>query len=50
MNKKDNTLKVIGFACMIVGFGVEMISKQLEEKKLEKLVEAEIHKQLKHKQ
>lgn len=43
---KDKSIKIIGFACAIVGFGVTMINKQLDDKKLNNLVENEVRKQL----
>lgn len=43
---KDKAIKIVGFGCTIIGFGITIIQKQLDDKKLEKIVAEEVQKQL----
>lgn len=45
----DKTLKLIGVACSIIGVGISLIQKQLDNKNLQDLVNREIQKQLNNK-
>ena len=43
---KDKTIKGVGLAITLIGFGISIIQKQLEDKKLEDIVRKEVQKQL----
>lgn len=43
---KEKTIKLVGMVITIIGFGIGIVQKQLDDKKLEDLVQKEIQKQL----
>lgn len=43
---KNKGLKIIGVGCMVAGVIIDMIQKQLDDKKLEDLVAKQVQKQL----
>ena len=47
-NRKSNekTVKIIGTVVTLVGFGISIIQKQLDDKKLEEMVRKEVQRQL----
>lgn len=40
------TMKIIGFACTAIGFGISLIQKQLDDKNLEEKIAREVSKKL----
>lgn len=42
----EKILKVAGMVCTVVGLGLTIVQKQLEDKKLAKLVADEVQRQL----
>ena len=43
---ENKTIKIIGLACSVIGFGITLIQKQLDDKKLNDIVAKEVAKQL----
>lgn len=43
---KDKTIKLIGTAISLVGFGISLLQKQLDDRKLQDLIKKEVQKQL----
>lgn len=43
---KDKTMKLIGLACTLIGFGITIIKDKIEDDKLETIVAKEVKKQL----
>ena len=43
---ENKTIKIIGLACSVIGFGISLIQKQLDDRKLNDLVAKEVAKQL----
>lgn len=43
---KDKTIKIIGTVVTLVGFGISIIQKQLDDKNLEEKVRKEVERQL----
>lgn len=43
---QDKVIKIVGTVITIVGFGISIIQKQLDDKKLEDLVAKQVQKQL----
>lgn len=47
---KDKTIKIIGTVVTLVGFGISIIQKQLDDKNLEEKVRLEVERQLNQEQ
>lgn len=46
MNDNKKMVKLIGVACTVIGFGITMIQKQLDDKKFEEAIKEEVSRQL----
>lgn len=45
--EKEKTTKVLGVACMVIGFGINMLQNKLDDKKMERMIEKEVQKRIK---
>lgn len=43
---KDKAIKIVGTVVTLIGFGISVIQKQLDDKKLESIVQKEVQRQL----
>lgn len=46
MMNKDKSMKYVGLACTLIGFGLTMVQKQLDDKKLQEIVDETVQKKL----
>lgn len=43
---KTKTMKIIGIACAAVGFGISIIQKQVDDRKLEELIDEKVQQKI----
>lgn len=46
MNDNKKMVKIIGVACTVIGMGITLIQKQLDDRKLEETIKNEVSRQL----
>ena len=44
--KDKKLVKIIGIACTVIGFGLTMVQKKLDDDKLQEFIQEEVSKQL----